>query len=91
MDGQMSASPWWSEADQAELDCLLWELVDGIFEHRERCRRCVAHRAHEKGSLPCPHVVKAIGIVVDWQHRRELVSRAAYLRAAEHDRIEALA
>lgn len=72
--------PWWTEADQAELDCLLHELVVGIFTHRERCARCIAHRNREQGSLPCPHVGKAIAVVVDWHQARDLRSYARWVR-----------
>ena len=29
--------PWWTEADQAELDIALWELVWVLDEHRATC------------------------------------------------------
>ena len=35
----MNAS-WWTEADQAELDCLVWELSRCYFDHRKRCEAC---------------------------------------------------
>lgn len=69
--------PWWTEADAAELHALTWALVDGWFEHRERCTRCA--RARETG-IACPHTQKAVQIVVDWRHARELESRARWLR-----------
>jgi hypothetical protein len=65
---------WWTDADQAELECLLRELVDGVFEHRERCERCLA------GYPPCPHVGRAIEVVLDWREARELFSKARWLR-----------
>ena len=68
------AQPWWTEADQAELASLTWELVDGIYEHRPLCARCA------EGYPPCPHIQKAIGIVVDWRWRRGLISYAVWLR-----------
>jgi hypothetical protein len=66
--------PWWTEADNAELAVLTRELVDGIFEHRPQCASCA------KGYPPCPHIRAAIAIVVDWRDRRELESRARWLR-----------
>ena len=72
--------PWWTEADEAELAALTWELIDGIFEHRETCSRCIAHATRETGSLPCPNVRNAIEVVADWRYRRELLSRALWLR-----------
>lgn len=56
---------------------LTWELVDGIFEHRERCASCARRR--ETGQ-PCPHVIKAIHVVKDWQQGRELRSYARWVR-----------
>jgi hypothetical protein len=66
--------PWWTDADQAELDCLLWELVDGVEAHRPQCASCAA------GFPPCPHVQRAIAVVLEWRHRRGLLSRARWLR-----------
>jgi hypothetical protein len=67
---------WYTAADQAELDVLVWALVYGYFEHRERCGRCV-------GPEPCPHVQAAIREVVDWRDARALLSRAEALRAEQ--------
>ena len=48
-------SAWfWTAADQAELDVLLWALVSGYFEHRRRCATCAA------GFPPCQHLQAAI-------------------------------
>lgn len=35
-----SAAPWWTEADQAELDIAMWELVCVLDEHRATCPIC---------------------------------------------------
>ena len=64
----------WTEADDAELAALVWELVDGISEHRPQCASCAAVYP------PCPHIGRAIQIVIDWYHGRELLSRARRLR-----------
>ena len=66
--------PWWTEADDAELAALVWELVDEIFEHRPQCASCAAVYP------PCPHIGRAIQIVIDWYAGRELLSRARRLR-----------
>ena len=66
--------PWWTEADQAELDALTRALVDGVFDHRPRCASCA--REHP----PCPHVNQAIEAVVEWRTAREVYSRARWLR-----------
>jgi hypothetical protein len=54
-------APYWTAADQAELDVLLYALVDSYFEHRERCRACQpgpcpryeAWLEHEAGCRAC--------------------------------------
>jgi hypothetical protein len=40
------SAPWWTEADSAELDVLVWELSRRFAEHRELCEACSPH--------PCP-------------------------------------
>lgn len=124
-DAVTYSPPWWTEADAAELDCLVRELVDGIFEHRQRCASCArvlaasraadAWRGHRdecgacKGDAPltfgppcshgqalrerignviaCPHIRAAIEVVTDWRTRRELLSRARWLRL-EQERLD---
>jgi hypothetical protein len=75
----------WTAADQAELDCLIWELVDRLPEHRERCARC---RAQKEAGFPCPHVGAAIDAVLDWRRRRALLSRAESLRLQRNRELE---
>jgi hypothetical protein len=65
---------WWTDADQAELDVLTRALVDGIYEHRASCASCA------RGFPPCPHVRKAIEVVVDWRDARSKLSQARWLR-----------
>jgi hypothetical protein len=74
---------WWTEADAAELGYLVWELVGGYFEHRERCRAC---RPDARPSIPCPHLRVAISEVLDWRAARVLLSRAQALRAELEER-----
>jgi hypothetical protein len=65
----------WTAADDAELDALLWALVEGYFEHRERCRACL------EAVEPCPSLRRAIAEVLAWRQARVLLSRAQALRA----------
>lgn len=65
----------WTAADQAELDVLLWALVDSYHTHRPRCHACASPE-------PCPHVQAAVREVCDWHHARTLLSRAEHLRDA---------
>ncbi len=70
-------------ADLAELDVLVWELVTGYFEHRQKCRACAASR--QPGGLPCAHLQAAIREVVDWREGRMLLSTAQALRAEQEE------
>lgn len=67
---------WWTAADQAELDVLLWVLVTDVFEHRGKCRICL----DPARVLPCPRIGTAIGEVVEWYRLRVLLSKAEGLR-----------
>jgi hypothetical protein len=78
----LRSMPWWTPADAAELDLLVHELVDDVYEHRQDCERCAA------GHPPCPWVNAAIKRVAEWREDRMLRSRAAWLRAGQ-DRLEA--
>jgi hypothetical protein len=78
MSGSPSSSsppPWWTSADAAELDVLVWKLVSDYSEtHRPRCGVCRA------GYPPCPQLREAVEAVVDWLTGRSLRSRAEWLR-----------
>jgi hypothetical protein len=60
----------WTAADDAELDVLVWALVDGWHRHRPTC-----------DLDPDPHLQEAIREVLDWRQARLLRSRAEALRA----------
>lgn len=76
---EQSRPPWWTEADDAELAALTWELVDGVYEHWEmQCASCARVRARE--IAVCPHITEAIAVVVDWHHARNLRSYARWIR-----------
>ena len=42
----MRATPWWTQADSAEMDALVWELCRSYVKHRDRCDACSPE--------PCP-------------------------------------
>jgi hypothetical protein len=69
--------PYWSAADDAELDLLTHEFVDVALLHRDRCEDCVI-----LGQF-CEPLARALQAVLDWRRRRLLQSQAAYLRARE--------
>jgi hypothetical protein len=60
---------FWTDADQAELDVLVWAVVDGWQKHRRTCQL-----------EPCPHLQAAIREVCDWREARALRSKAEALR-----------
>ena len=70
---------YWTEADAAELDVLIWELVKAVMIHRERCATC----AGERGILYCAPVCEAIEAVIEWRNGRVVKSKAAWLRARQ--------
>jgi hypothetical protein len=57
---------------------VIWELVSGFWEHRPRCPAC-------QTGPSCPFVRLAVGIVLDWHRRRDLLSRAEWLREKQAD------
>jgi hypothetical protein len=76
-------TPWWTEADEAELAVVVWELVTGYEEHKALdCPGCASPG-------PCPQVREAVEAAVDWARKRHLVSRGQLLRERQAD-LEAL-
>jgi hypothetical protein len=70
----LRAQPWWTVADEAELDLLTRELVRAGFLHREKCSACGGGRPW------CPAMVEAFEVLLDWREGRILRSKAAWLR-----------
>jgi hypothetical protein len=69
----MSAAPWTTPADLAEFDVLLDEAVGIYWRHRDRCDQC--------GNGPwCEPMAAVFEMVLDWRRRRELRSKAEWLR-----------
>jgi hypothetical protein len=73
------APPYWTAADDAELMVLVQELVDGIYEHNEKCSVC------SLGEVWCSHVREAFDVVQDWIERRRAASFAAGMRDLQND------
>lgn len=71
--GVRVTTPWWTAADQAELDVLVNALVRAGFAHRD-CQRCRAVNTW------CPPMAGAADAFLDWLRARELLSRAEWLR-----------
>jgi hypothetical protein len=71
--------PWWTDADQAELDVITHQLVESVFSHRGAgCPVCAA------GFPPCPKVQKAITVVIEWREARILLSQATWERMRQN-------
>jgi hypothetical protein len=71
------ATPFWTAADNAELDVLVDVFVRGALDHRERCRVCAS------GGPWCLELREAFQIVVDWQRTRRRQSLAVWLRSRQ--------
>ena len=73
----MSAHPWWTDTDRAEVAALTRVLVDEVYQHRERgCRRCDAGES-------CPAVRAGVEVAVEWVEVRAAVSLARAMRARQ--------
>ena len=68
---------YWTEADEAELDVLVFELVRAVHAHREGCSIC------REGGPWCAPLVGALDAVVEWRRGRILRSKAQWLRARD--------
>ena len=75
--------PWWTSADQAELDVLAFEFTRAVLLHRGRCDTC------RTGGPWCPILRAAFDVVLEWRYGRRLQSEAVWLRERQTD-LEAL-
>jgi hypothetical protein len=67
----------WSPADVAEWDLLLFEFVDAVLVHRERCAVCA------QGGPWCQPLRECFESLLHWRRGRELRTLAARLRAEQ--------
>jgi hypothetical protein len=72
-----SVAPWWTTADESELEVLVNALVRAGFAHRS-CTWCRELNAW------CKPMREAAEAVFEWVDARWLLSRAQYLRALEN-------
>ncbi len=77
--GKLTDQPWWTQADQAELDALWWEWCIGQAEHRDRCTACLEHERVYGGQW-CASLQAALQVVLDFRESRIRVSKAQWLR-----------
>ena len=73
----LRSQPYWTEADQAEHDLLVYELIKVAHAHRVGCTIC------KTGGPWCAPLGEALEAVVEWRQGRILRSKAAWLRARE--------
>jgi hypothetical protein len=71
---ELRDQPWWTAADEAELDLLVHELVRVGFVHRARCTVC-------SGGRWCSAMHDALDALLEWRDGRVLRSKAAWLRS----------
>jgi hypothetical protein len=69
-----SRIPWFTPADYADFDALIWAFVEGVYEHRKRCGICA------EGGPWCDHIREAFYILLDWKRNRQLQTKAEALR-----------
>jgi hypothetical protein len=72
----VTAAPWWTAADQAELGLLIRELADLEFAHRDNCGAC------DRGES-CSVMRDAIETMLNWRERRSARSFAVAMRAMQ--------
>jgi hypothetical protein len=79
---RLTEQVWWTEADAAELDLLIHELVKVAVFHERRCSIC----RQERGILHCSPMGEAIEAVIEWRDGRVLQSKANWLRVRQQAR-----
>ena len=70
-------SDYWTAADAAELDVLIFEFVRVHEIHVPRCETC------RQGGPWCPRLLASFEAVLEWKQARTLRSKADFLRAWE--------
>ncbi len=70
---RLTDQPWWTQADQAELDALWGCFLDEFWEHRRSCTVCA-------GCDWCRPARSAFQVVLDFRESRIRVSKAQWLR-----------
>jgi hypothetical protein len=82
-------APWWTPADTAELDVLIYEFVRLAWEHRRET--CAACRAGAACDTYRGETKSALDEILDWIQARSLRSRAEWLRTRESEPMAAAA
>lgn len=66
---------WWTEADEAEIDLVAYELVDAMKTHEENCPECQA------AGYGCTVIRDLLELAVRWRDKRLLETKAETIRA----------
>ena len=71
---------YWTAADAAELDVLIFEFVRVHALHVPACETC------RQGGPWCARLLASFEAILEWRQARELRSKAQYLRLRELER-----
>jgi hypothetical protein len=77
------SASWWTDADQAELELLVGELMCVVRAHQARCLECSTVGIAQ---AECPPLRRSFEAVLDWRESRIRQSKAAWLRWRENER-----
>lgn len=66
LSGFRDSPPWWTPADAAEFDVLIYEVARGMDEHRQKCDACnpepcpvlASYREHRATCWKCSNSIK---------------------------------
>ena len=73
----LDSQPWWTEADQAELNARTWLFVELAFDHKS----CAACRHGW-----CPVLLEDFDRLLVWRQARIIASKAEFLSALAYER-----
>ena len=71
---RLSEQPWWTAADQAEVDALIDAFLAAVFDHRERGCACAT------GLIYCQGLRGAFEVVMEFRATRIRRSKAEWMR-----------
>jgi len=65
---------WWTEADEAEIDLVAYELVDAMKTHEENCLECQVQ------GYGCAVIRDLLELTIRWRDKRLLETKAETIR-----------
>jgi hypothetical protein len=75
------SDPWWTDADQAEFELLVFEFFGLAFVHYAACPTCLAGKTVCTPYLEAVH--GALNPILEWMRAREARSHAQWVRERE--------